>query len=84
MFAPDAEIHVITVNLRDVSVDRRPRLLQVETAFSIPDGEVTELIAAGRDVLRASPDFKRLVQSLGARIEAADAVPAGPAAERID
>ena len=41
-------------------------------------------IAAGRDVLRASPDFKRLVQSLGARIEAADAVPAGPAAERFD
>lgn len=84
VFAPDAEIHVITVNLRDVSVDRRPRLLQVETAFSIPDDEVTELIAAGRDVLQASPDFKRLVQSLHARIEAADAVPAVPAAERID
>ena len=84
VFAPDAEIHVITVNLRDVSVDRRPRLLQVETAFSIPDGEVTELIAAGRDVLRASPAFQRLTQSLNARIEAADAVPAGPAAERVD
>ncbi|MCZ2090153.1 MAG: patatin-like phospholipase family protein [Burkholderiales bacterium] len=84
VFAPDAEIHVITVNLRDVSVDRRPRLLQVETAFSIPDAEVTELIAAGRDVLRASPAFQRLTQSLNARIEAADAVPAGPAAERVD
>ena len=82
VFAPDAEIHVITVNLRDAPEDRRPRLLQVETAFSIPDQEVSELIAAGRQVLLASPDFRRLTQSLNARIEPAEA--AGPAGDRPD
>ena len=82
VFAPDAEIHVITVNLRDAPEDRRPRLLQVETAFSIPDQEVSELIAAGRQVLLASPDFRRLTQSLTARTEPAEA--AGPAGDRPD
>lgn len=77
VFARDAQIHVITVNLRDVAVDRRPRLLQVQTAFSIPDQEVSDLIAAGREVLLESPDFKALMQSLDARIEPAGTHPDG-------
>lgn len=68
-FARDAEIHVIMVNLRDAPVQQRHQLLQVQTAFSLPDQEVSELIAAGGQVLRASPDFKALVQSLGARVD---------------
>jgi NTE family protein len=64
-FAPDAEIHVIPVNLRDAPDDvARRRLLQVPTAFSIASEEVTDLIEAGGSVLRHSPEFRVLVQSL--------------------
>ncbi|MBT9511274.1 MAG: patatin-like phospholipase family protein [Acidovorax sp.] len=65
VFAPDAEIHVIPVNLRDAPDDiARRRLLQVPTAFSIASDEVTDLIEAGGSVLRHSPEFRALVQSL--------------------
>lgn len=64
-FAPDAEIHVIPVNLRDAhDVATRRRLLQVPTAFSIAPGEVTDLIEAGGSVLRHAPEYRVLVQSL--------------------
>ena len=68
VFAADADIHVIMVNLRDAALhsDRR-QLLRVPTAFTVSDSEVTELIAAGREVLRYSPDFQALVRALGAR-----------------
>ncbi len=66
-FAKDAQIYVITVNLRDApEASERTRLLQIPTAFSIPIDDVTRLIQAGRDVLQASPRFKELVQSLPA------------------
>ena len=65
VFAPDAEIHVIPVNLRDAHDDiARRRLLQIPTAFSITSDEVTDLIEAGGSVLRHSPEFRALVQSL--------------------
>ena len=64
-FAKDAQIYVITVNLRDApEAIERTRLLQIPTAFSIAGDDVTRLIQAGRDVLQASPRFKELVQSL--------------------
>jgi NTE family protein len=64
-FAKDAQIYVITVNLRDApEASERSRLLQIPTAFSIPIDDVTRLIQAGRDVLQASPRFKELLQSL--------------------
>ena len=64
-FAPGAEVHVISVNLRDAHDDvARRRLLQVPTAFSITSEEVTDLIEAGGSVLRHSPEFRVLVQSL--------------------
>lgn len=68
VFAADADIHVIMVNLRDAALhsDRR-QLLRVPTAFTVSDSEVTELITAGREVLRYSPDFQALVRALGAR-----------------
>lgn len=66
-FADDAEIHVIPVNLRDAAEgELRIGLLQVPTAFSISDDEVTRLIAAGRVALRRSPEFQTLVRSLRA------------------
>ena len=63
-FAGDADIFLIQVNLRDATEARR-MLLQVPTALSISGAEVDGLIAAGRQVLRASPEFQRLNQSLG-------------------
>lgn len=65
VFAPDAEMHVISVNLRDAPDDAaRSRLMQVPTALSIASDEVTDLIEAGGTVLRRSPEFRALVQSL--------------------
>jgi NTE family protein len=67
-FAPEAQIHVINVNLRDApELMGRRLLLQIPTAFSIPQEDVTRLIEAGRHILRESPEFKALVESLQSR-----------------
>lgn len=67
VFAPGAEIHVVQVNLRDAAEgELRRSLLQVPTAFTVSDGEVTRLIEAGRNVLRQSPEFQALLHSLRA------------------
>lgn len=67
-FAPEAEIHVVQVNLRDVpDKSLRRLLLKVPTAFTIAPDDVTQLIGAGRQVLRQSPDYQALLRSLGAR-----------------
>lgn len=64
-FAPDAEVHVVQVNLRDVpELTKRRRLLQVATAFTVGPDEVSDLIDAGREVLRSSPSFQNLLRSL--------------------
>lgn len=66
-FARDAEIHVVQVNLRDAPDSaRRRQLLQIPTALSIADDEVTSLIEAGGSILRNSPEFKALKKSLDA------------------
>lgn len=65
-FAPDAQIYVINVNLRDApELLGRSALLQIPTAFSIPRDDVSSLIAAGGHILQASSEFKALVDSLG-------------------
>lgn len=66
-FAPDADIHVINVNLRDApELAERQFLLKIPTAFSIPAADVSRLIDAGGRVLRHSPEFQALLKSLGA------------------
>jgi NTE family protein len=64
-FSADAELHLINVSLRDIK-DRhlRQSLLQVPTAFTITPDYVEQLQAAGRDVLRQSPEFQRALESL--------------------
>jgi NTE family protein len=65
VFAPEAQVHVIQVNLRDAPESlRRRELMQVPTAFSISQQDVTQLIEAGRTILRESPEFKALMRSL--------------------
>jgi NTE family protein len=67
VFASDAQVYVIQVNLRDAPewADRQT-LLQIPTAFSIAPQDVDRLIDAGRQVLRSSPEFQSLLRSLGA------------------
>lgn len=65
-FAPDAKIYVINVNLRDApELEERRVLLQIPTAFSLPNDDVTRLEAAGGRVLRSSPEFQALLKDLG-------------------
>ena len=64
-FAADAEIHVISVSLRDVpDEEERQLMLQVPTAFTITPADEQRLQEAGRAALRASPQFKKLKASL--------------------
>lgn len=71
-FAPGAQIHVVQVNLRDAPDDiARSVLLQVPTAFSISDADVSALIEAGASVLHHSNDFKELMRSLQPPVGAA-------------
>ena len=73
-FAPDAQIHVINVNLRDApELLERRILLQIPTAFSIPRADVGRLIEAGRHILRESAEFKALLESLDARSSSPEA-----------
>jgi NTE family protein len=64
-FAAGAELHVISVSLRDVvPAGLRHTLLTIPTAFTIDAGQVQDLIEAGRSALRQSPEFARLRLSL--------------------
>ena len=79
-FAADADIFVINVRLRDAAdPDRRTRLLQVPTAFEILPADSRELQEAGREQLRASPEFQRLRRSLGLKQSTAAGGVAGEA-----
>ena len=65
-FAADAEIHVISVSLRDVPDPEQRRLtLHVPTAFTIAPADVKLLQDAAHEALNRSPAFQRLTQSLG-------------------
>lgn len=66
-FAPDAELHVVTVSLRDVADPKlRNGLLQLPTAFTLPHEDVNRLQAAGADALRHSSAYRALKRSLSA------------------
>ena len=65
-FAPDAEIFVINIRLRDLpDEEERKTLLHVPTAFEILPGHSRQLQEAGRQLLRGSAEFQRLRRSLG-------------------
>jgi len=65
-FAPDAEIFVINVRLRDLAGEELGQtLLHVPTALEILPAHSRQLQEAGRGLLRDSPEFQRLRRSLG-------------------
>lgn len=64
-FASDAELHVVTVSLHDVSDDKiRHSLLRVPTAFTVEAHDVSNLLEAGSEAVRNSVSMKRLMKSL--------------------
>lgn len=83
-FAADAEIHVISIGLRDLQdASSRHAVLRVPTALTILPGQVHELRAAGRTALRESAAFQELRRSLNASAGVtALATPFEPAAPR--
>lgn len=65
-FATDVSIEVVNVSLRDLPEGpMRDRALKVPTSFSIEPADVALLQEAGRQVLRQSPAYQRLVHGLG-------------------
>lgn len=66
IFAPDARIHVVQVNLRDAPPDPQGHtaLLQIPTALSVGPDEAKRLVDAGRTVLRNSAAFQALRSDL--------------------
>ncbi|MGA0612814.1 patatin-like phospholipase family protein [Caldimonas sp. KR1-144] len=86
-FAPDAEIHLINVSLRDLhDPSLRHLLLRVPTALTIAPGQARKLRAAGRLALRESEAFQRLRRSLAADdgLTAANAVPEDAGAKAVN
>ena len=64
-FAPDAELHMVSVSLHDVEDPAvRQAVLTIPTAFTISPKEVRQLMEAGRQALRRSPEFQRLRRRL--------------------
>lgn len=67
VFAPDARIYTIQVNLRDGldKADNQTSLMKIPTSLSLPRAEVDRLIAAGRTALHRSAAFQSLRKDLG-------------------
>lgn len=56
---------LVTVALRDEpDAQRRTRLARVPTGFHLEPAQVDDLVAAGRERLRANPQFRQLLQDL--------------------
>ncbi len=63
-FAPDSQLHVIKVSLRDTPDNTiRQRLMKLATVFYLPRNDVDALIQAGKQTLFSSPEYQTLIQS---------------------
>jgi NTE family protein len=80
---PDAEIYAIDVSF-DALKDRAEfEYLNLQpTSFVLPPEAVDRLRAAAGTIIRASPEFKRLLNDLGAKV-VVDAKPAAPATPAV-
>jgi NTE family protein len=64
-FAPDAELYYIEVGLRNYpNQATRAELLAIPTTYSLDEKQVEELINAGREILDANTEFRRLLTDL--------------------
>lgn len=58
--------YVIELGFRDIIQPKKRRFFnQIPTSFSLTDEQVDELIVAGRDILQANSEFRRLLDDLG-------------------
>jgi NTE family protein len=66
IFTKDSELHVIEVSLKAIPDDLqlRNRLMRLATTFHLPQQQVDELVLAGKNTLKASPEFQKLMTSL--------------------
>ena len=59
---------LVTVALRDVvDESERQRLSRISTNFDLEGGQVDALVASGRALLRANPEFRGLLDALGGK-----------------
>jgi len=76
---PDAEIYAVDVSFAALpDKAEREYLNQQPTSFVLPAEAVDRLRAAAGTIIRASPEFQRLLKDVGARI-----VPESPAAANL-
>ncbi len=71
VLAPDAQLHVVPVSLRDAPGDlsvSRHHLLRIPTLFTVNRKDVDALIEAGRQTLRQNREYQALLRSLGASV----------------
>jgi len=67
---PDAEIYAIDVSFRRIKdEDERFYLNQQPTSFVLPDEAVDRLRAAAGKIIMESPEFERLLKTVGATVE---------------
>jgi NTE family protein len=67
--APDAEIYAIDVSFQDLDDQAEVDYLNSQpTSFVLTDEAVDRLRAAAGNIIRASPEFKRLLKDAGATI----------------
>ncbi len=67
--------YFIQIGFRGISQpERRQFFNRIPTSFSLSDEQVDKLIAAGHELLRANPDYQRLLAGLGGSRVAAPAL----------
>lgn len=72
---PDAEIYAIDVSFRRIKdEDERFYLNQQPTSFVLPDEAVDRLRAAAGKIIMESPEFERLLKTVGATVDPAPPV----------
>jgi len=80
--APDTRVYVVDVSFEQVAdPDRKAYLNQLPTSFSLSGEQVDRLRAAGRELVLASPEFRRFLTDSGARIVSAGEVASTEAAK---
>jgi NTE family protein len=60
----DVKFFISRVAFDQLGPERAAALNAVETSFKLPPGQIEELIAGGRDALKANPVFREFLQSL--------------------
>jgi NTE family protein len=77
------EDYFILLDFEGIQQEERRRFFnRMPTSFSLTDEQVDGLIAAGRELLRNNPEFRRLLADMGADQQGKGARPAADAVSR--